>query len=275
MAKGWIRVHRQLQESEIWVVNQPFDYRSAWIDLLMLANHEDKTIIFDYKPMTIKRGQFLTSVRKLGERWKWGKERTLKFLRLLERLGMVTKDSTKRRTLITIENYGKFQDAEYSDEDTIEDTDRTLTGTQTEHCPATNNNVKNEKNNIYPSSFNEFWQNYPRKQDKAQAYKCYKARLNDGYTESQLLEACINYAAECDHDKREKKYIKVGSTFLSVNEPFVDYLDERNNQNHEQPKGRTNGNGLTDDEIEAILEYRESDEAKRENEDLWRDLPKV
>ena len=208
--------------------------------------------------MTIKRGQFLTSVRKLGERWKWGKERTLKFLRLLERLGMVTKDSTKRRTLITIENYGKFQDAEYSDEDTIEYTDRTLTGTQTEHCPATNNNVKNEKNNIYPSSFDTFWKSYPRKQDKGQAYKCYQARLNDGYSEEQLLNACINYAAECDKEKREKKYIKVASTFLSVNEPFVDYLDE--GVTHEQPKRRTNGNGLTDDEIRAILEESESDE---------------
>lgn len=73
-------------------------------------------------------------------------------------------------------------------------------------------------------AFDEFWRNYPRKKDKARAYKCYLARLNDGYTEDQLLIACINYAAECEKNHTEERYIKHGATFLSVNEPFLDYL---------------------------------------------------
>ena len=127
-------------------------------------------------------------------------------------------------------------------------------------------------NNIYPSSFDEFWEHYPRKQDKGQAYKCYQARLNDGYTEDQLLTACKNYAAECEKEKREKKYIKVGSTFLSVNEPFVEYLEERGN--NEQSERRTTGS-LTEDEMRAIIAYAETEEAKREDEELWADLRQV
>lgn len=122
-------------------------------------------------------------------------------------------------------------------------------------------------NNIYPSSFEEFWNLYPRKQDKGQAYKCYQARLNDGYTEEQLLTACKNYAAECEKEKREKKYIKVGSTFLSVNEPFIDYLKG------DSANGNTVARVSESDEEQRNAEidrYLESDEFKNYTDDgLW------
>ena len=159
--------------------------RSAWIDLLMFANHEDKQIIFDYKPIIVKRGQYLTSVRKLSARWKWDKERTLKYLRLLEQLGMITKDSNNRRTLLTIENYEKYQDWQDTEPPTTPHTRRTQDG----HSTATNNNENNEnnENNKYSSSFVTFWDCYPKKSDKGQAYKCYKARLNDGWSEEEFV----------------------------------------------------------------------------------------
>lgn len=139
MNEGWILIHRKLQESQIWSSNEPFDMRSAWIDLLMLANHDNATIIFDGQPLEIKRGQYLTSVRKLSLRWGWGNEKTLKYLRLLENLQMIKKNSNKRRTLLTIENYDVYQNTP--------NTNRT----QTEQRPNTDQaqtiNVKNEKEN--------------------------------------------------------------------------------------------------------------------------------
>lgn len=78
--------------------------------------------------------------------------------------------------------------------------------------------------NGYTKSFEEFWKNYPRKKEKARAYKCYMARLNDGYSEEELLTACKNYAYECEKEKTEQRYIKHGSTFLSDSMPFLDYL---------------------------------------------------
>lgn len=77
----------------------------------------------------------------------------------------------------------------------------------------------------YNVCFEEFWKCYPRKKEKANAYKQYQARLKSGYSEDELLEACKNYADECDRLKREERYIKLGATFLSANEPFADYLD--------------------------------------------------
>ena len=80
--------------------------------------------------------------------------------------------------------------------------------------------------NIYSVHFEEFWKNYPRKKEKSSAYKCYQARLKNGFSEEQLLEACINYASDCKNTNREECYIKLGATFLSAKTPFVDYLNE-------------------------------------------------
>ena len=114
-----------------------------------------------------------------------------------------------------------------------------------------------KKGENYICAFDEFWKAYPRRKDKARAYKCYLARLNDGYTEEQLLTACKNYAAECKRNKTEERYIKHGATFLSVNEPFLDYLKgEGNDRGIEQ-----DSDGYEEREKE-YLEYFKSDEFK-------------
>lgn len=86
----------------------------------------------------------------------------------------------------------------------------------------------------YTPDFEELWQEYPRKVDKAQAYKKYKARLEDGYSHEQLLAAVRNYAAQCRRDRTEDKYIKHGKTFLGESTPFLDYLPK--NQPQETPE---------------------------------------
>lgn len=266
MAKGYIKLHRQIQDSDIWNRSEPYDMRSAWIDLLMMANHEDKTIVFDYQPVVIERGQHLTSVRKLSERWKWGKEKTLRYLRLLEQLGMIHRDSNKRRTLITIENYGKYQDAQDSDRPTDQASDRTLPDPLPEHSSTTNKNEKNDKNDKkYISAFDEFWKNYPRKKDKGQAYKCYMARLNDGYSEEELLTACKNYADEVKRNKTEERYIKHGATFLSVNEPFVDYLK---GDKHGYSESGTRADVESDEDLQRRYE-QVMRQLEEDGEDEW------
>ena len=59
---------------------------------------------------------------------------------------------------------------------------------------------------------------------KRQAYKCYMARLADGFSEDELETAVKRYADECKKNHTEERYIKLGATFLGPNTPFVDYL---------------------------------------------------
>lgn len=99
-----------------------------------------------------------------------------------------------------------------------------------------NNNIKNnntKNNNTYSVHFEEIWSAYPRKKEKARAYKCYKARLEDGYSEEQLLDAVKRYAEECKRLKTEERYIKHLGTFFGPSTPFTDYLERKVGEHEE------------------------------------------
>lgn len=107
MDKGWIKLNRQIQDHWIWK-NHEFAY--AWVDLLLMVNRTEKKILVDNNLMTIKRGQTLTSIAKLADRWGWSRKKVYSFVGALERDKMLVKKSTSRYTTLTIVNYGKYQD---------------------------------------------------------------------------------------------------------------------------------------------------------------------
>lgn len=75
--------------------------------------------------------------------------------------------------------------------------------------------------------FNEFWKIYPRKNDKGQAYRKYKARIKDGYSPDELIAAATAYAAECKRQRTEQQYIKHAKTFLGDSTPFLEYISKK------------------------------------------------
>lgn len=95
-----------------------------------------------------------------------------------------------------------------------------------------NDNVNDNVNDndsvkkTYTCEFETLWDAYPRKKEKAMAYKQYKARLNNGFSEDELMTAVKRYAEECKKNNTEQRYIKQGATFLGANTPFVDYLGD-------------------------------------------------
>lgn len=154
--KGWIKLYRQILDCSLWIglddeETEPFDKRSAWIDLLLRANHSDKEILFNYKPITVSRGQLITSVRKLANRWGWCVKKTYNYLNMLVDLGMITKESDFNKTLLTIVNYGIYQDLGNSQEtvnNTVKKQSRNTKETLNAHkqeCKECKNE-KNEKN---------------------------------------------------------------------------------------------------------------------------------
>lgn len=78
--------------------------------------------------------------------------------------------------------------------------------------------------NQYPSGFEQFWEAYPRRIDKGNAYKKYAARRKDGYSDDELVAAAKAYAAECKVRRTENEFIKHPKTFLSDTMPFTDFL---------------------------------------------------
>lgn len=80
----------------------------------------------------------------------------------------------------------------------------------------------------YSKDFEKLWQLYPRKVGKGDAYKKYKARLNDGWKPEELLEAVKNYASKVARERTETQYIKHPKTFFSDSTPFIDFLPSKN-----------------------------------------------
>mgnify|MGYP002515524818 CR=1 FL=1 len=142
---GYIKLHRQIQDCWIWDSGK-FDKRSAWIDLLMLANHRDKKFMFNGKPVVITRGQFMTSIRKLAVRWEWSTSTVFEFLKILEDDNMIKKESDSHRTLLTIINYDVYQG--------VSNTDQTLSEHQS-NANRTQIETTKEYKNIRNKEFKE------------------------------------------------------------------------------------------------------------------------
>lgn len=112
MAKssGWVKISRELLDSSIWKTDKPFDERSAWIDLILMANHEDGEFIDrQRKLIKIPRGSLYTSTGKLAQRWHWSRNKVIRYLGTLTGTQMVTQTGTQTGTLLTLVNYDKFQ----------------------------------------------------------------------------------------------------------------------------------------------------------------------
>ena len=112
MEKGWICLHRQIKECDLLWDDKPFSRGQAWIDLLLMANHETKKMYFDSNLVEVQRGQRITSIRKLCEAWGWSNSKVTHFLNVLENEQMIVRKSDTKKTLITIVNYGKYNDIE-------------------------------------------------------------------------------------------------------------------------------------------------------------------
>ncbi|MBR2554303.1 MAG: hypothetical protein IKE94_05510 [Aeriscardovia sp.] len=154
---GWIRLYRKILASAIWEHDEPYDRRSAWIDLLLMANHKDKEIIFNGRATVVKQGQRITSIRILADRWHWSRDKVKRYLDALEKLEMITTDRDNHRTLLTIVNYSVYQ----GESDTDKSADKSADKSQTRM----NKNDKEKKNKGKISTFGNYDQREAQEDD--------------------------------------------------------------------------------------------------------------
>ena len=108
--KGYIKVYRDIRDHWIWTdEEEPFSRGQAWIDLIMMVNHNDKDVLFNGRLIHVEKGCRITSLRRLSERWKWSIHKVSDFLNLLEKEGMISQVRDSKKTLITLINYGVYQ----------------------------------------------------------------------------------------------------------------------------------------------------------------------
>lgn len=142
--KGYIKLYRDIQDHWIW--QEEYSMAQAWLDLILMANHKNRKIPFNDTIRTIKRGQHLTSVRKLSARWGWGMNKTERFLKLLEADDMIRKESDRSGTLLTIVNYEVYQSSDTPSNTPTDTPTDTPMNTPTDTPTELNKNGKNDKN---------------------------------------------------------------------------------------------------------------------------------
>lgn len=126
MAKeGWIKLYRRLQDCYLWIEEEPFDRRSAWVDLLLSANHDEKTLRFGGHMVTVGKGELVTSTAKLAKRWGWSRHKVSNFLNELEGEGMLGQVRDMKKTRISVQNYDIYQ-ANGTSEGQVRDTNKNI-----------------------------------------------------------------------------------------------------------------------------------------------------
>lgn len=199
---GWIRLYRSLSEWE-WIDDHPT--LILWIHCLLMANHAET----QWRGHAILPGQFVSSIAKLSDKTSLTNKQVRCAINRLKRTGEMASQSTNEFTLFTINSWKKYQPEKQ--EGKPEGEQRASGGQAEGKQRATNNNEKKEKNDeeentigqkqvltdLFPeeipavnsskidkekktlSTFEAFWENYPRKQGKVPALRIWRSMSQD------------------------------------------------------------------------------------------------
>jgi len=145
--KGWVAIYRKIDEGRYWL-KEKFTKGQAWIDLIMLANHQRCETYVRGINLKMERGQLFWSQEALSKRWKWSKDKVQNYLKDLENHGEISYKVVHKIGVITVLNYNNYQD--FSLKTSLQ------TSLQTVYKTALNNNVNNVNNGIYIEIINHF-----------------------------------------------------------------------------------------------------------------------
>ncbi len=106
MSEGFITLHRSVQKHWIWDEPEALKF---WMALLMQANWEAKTTLFNKQLITVERGQVVFGRKVWSERLKISEMKLRRYLDQLKEEGMINQQTTSRYSLITVLNYNDHQ----------------------------------------------------------------------------------------------------------------------------------------------------------------------
>lgn len=146
-SQGWVKLHRKLLDN---CISDKPEYFSLWVHLLLLANHQESTFIWNNKKQIIKAGQFLTGLKVLAKKTGIAQGTVYRILKYLENEKQIETQKTTKYTIISIVNWNKYQGNETQNEKQIEN--RLKTNEKQIETNKNDNNIKNEKKYISSES---------------------------------------------------------------------------------------------------------------------------
>jgi hypothetical protein len=163
---GYLGLFRKFfDEHEFWKEKRKYSKAEAWIDLMQSARYgEEPETLFDKRGSYIlEYGDVYISLRYLGERWQWSKNKVQHFLEYLRKRESITfKKRDSHRTIIHIVNlkgYTEWIKGKRDSEGTVKGQSRDSEGTKKKKV-----NKEKKDNNIKIKRF------VPPKLDEVKAY---------------------------------------------------------------------------------------------------------
>lgn len=165
MSEGWIKLHRQIQESKIW--NNPVGLK-IWLWCLIKANHKECDVLVGRQLVHLNTGQFIFGRFTASEELRQTPSTIRNWIKFLRDDKSLDIKTTNKFSVITILNYKDYQDLDNN----LKTNEKQI---------ATDKNVKNVKNikNIY-SSLNSIKQN--TLQELSDKYECSLADVERTFT---------------------------------------------------------------------------------------------
>lgn len=127
----WLKLYRKLLKSPIFENEKAL---KIWIWCLLKATHIEREQLVGQQIIYLEKGQFIFGRNKASEELKMTESTIYKYIKLLEKLQMISINSNNKFSIVTIEKWEDYQDKKQEDNNKI---------TTEEQQSNTNKNVKN------------------------------------------------------------------------------------------------------------------------------------
>lgn len=131
---SYIKLFRKLLKSPIFENEKAL---KIWIWCLLKATHTDRQQLVGQQIVDLKKGDFVFGRNKASEELKMNESTIYKYIKLLEKLQMISINSNNKFSVVSIEKWEEYQAKEQQSNNRV---------TTKEQQSNTNKNVKNVKN---------------------------------------------------------------------------------------------------------------------------------
>ena len=112
--KGYIKMYRQIIDSDVWCDAYKF---KLWSYCLMKACHKPQNVLVGNRIVRLDKGQFITGRSGIEEEYNRNCKKEdyitgvtlFRWLKLFEKMDMISIDSTNKYSVITVSNWDKYQ----------------------------------------------------------------------------------------------------------------------------------------------------------------------
>lgn len=151
MQQGWIKIHRKILDSTVF--DNP-KMLKTWIWCLCKASHTEHDVTVGKQMVHLNPGQFIFGRLKAADVLQMNDRTVYDYIKLLEKLNMISINSNNKFSVITIENWALYQGDECVNQH--QTTNKTTNqSTIKNHTYKKGNNGENEKKIFIPPSVEE------------------------------------------------------------------------------------------------------------------------